>query len=104
MISASHNPFEDNGIKVFGRTGFKLPDAEEHDVEQEIFRIVSEVEPAPAPEPLAESWTGKTVSELSASTAAENTARRASRGSLIAETGARIGARTRSVPDRRRST
>ena len=26
VISASHNPFQDNGIKFFGRTGFKLPD------------------------------------------------------------------------------
>ena len=40
MISASHNPFQDNGIKVFGRTGYKLPDAEEHDIEEEIFRIL----------------------------------------------------------------
>ena len=40
MISASHNPFEDNGIKVFARTGFKLPDAEEHEVEEAIFRIL----------------------------------------------------------------
>lgn len=40
MISASHNPFEDNGIKVFGRTGYKLPDEEEHEIEEEIFRIV----------------------------------------------------------------
>jgi phosphoglucosamine mutase len=39
MISASHNPFQDNGIKVFGRSGFKLPDAEEHSIEQEIFRL-----------------------------------------------------------------
>jgi phosphoglucosamine mutase len=38
MISASHNPFRDNGIKVFGRTGFKLPDAEEHEIEEEVFR------------------------------------------------------------------
>jgi phosphoglucosamine mutase len=29
VISASHNPFPDNGIKVFGGDGFKLPDAEE---------------------------------------------------------------------------
>ena len=42
MISASHNPFEDNGIKVFARTGYKLPDAEEHEIEEEIFRIVPE--------------------------------------------------------------
>jgi phosphoglucosamine mutase len=40
MISASHNPFEDNGIKVFARTGYKLPDVEEHDIEEEIFRIL----------------------------------------------------------------
>ena len=39
MISASHNPYQDNGIKVFGHSGFKLPDEEEHAIEQEIFRI-----------------------------------------------------------------
>jgi phosphoglucosamine mutase len=39
MISASHNPYRDNGIKVFGHSGFKLPDDEEHAIEQEIFRI-----------------------------------------------------------------
>ncbi len=39
MISASHNPFRDNGIKVFGHSGFKLPDAEEHEMEQEILRL-----------------------------------------------------------------
>jgi phosphoglucosamine mutase len=40
MISASHNPYQDNGIKVFGHSGFKLPDAEEHSIEQEIFRLL----------------------------------------------------------------
>lgn len=43
MISASHNPFEDNGIKIFARTGYKLPDEEEHEIEEEIFRIVQDV-------------------------------------------------------------
>ncbi len=43
MISASHNPFQDNGIKIFARTGFKLPDDEEHEVEEAIFRLVPEV-------------------------------------------------------------
>jgi phosphoglucosamine mutase len=42
MISASHNPYQDNGIKVFGHSGFKLPDAEEHSIEQEIFRLLAE--------------------------------------------------------------
>ncbi len=36
VISASHNPFQDNGIKFFGPTGFKLAD----DVEEEIERLV----------------------------------------------------------------
>jgi phosphoglucosamine mutase len=39
MISASHNPYQDNGLKVFGHSGFKLPDAEEHAIEQEILRL-----------------------------------------------------------------
>ena len=33
-ISASHNPYHDNGIKIFGSDGFKLPDAEELAIEQ----------------------------------------------------------------------
>lgn len=34
MISASHNPYQDNGIKIFGDSGFKLPDAEEAEIER----------------------------------------------------------------------
>lgn len=41
MISASHNPYQDNGIKVFGHSGFKLPDEEEHEIEQEVFRLLA---------------------------------------------------------------
>ncbi|MBU0552034.1 phosphoglucosamine mutase [Myxococcota bacterium] len=37
VISASHNPFEDNGIKVFGPDGYKLPDAEEARLEAIFF-------------------------------------------------------------------
>jgi phosphoglucosamine mutase len=37
VISASHNPWEDNGIKLFGPDGFKLPDATELAIEEEIF-------------------------------------------------------------------
>jgi len=51
MISASHNPFQDNGLKVFGHNGFKLPDAEEHLIEQEILRL-RERTPEPSPAPL----------------------------------------------------
>jgi len=52
MISASHNPFQDNGIKVFARTGFKLPDAEEHEIEEEIFRILPTTQPLENARPL----------------------------------------------------
>jgi len=36
MISASHNPYQDNGIKLFGRDGYKLSDAAEADIEKRI--------------------------------------------------------------------
>lgn len=38
VISASHNPFEDNGIKIFSSRGFKLPDK----LEREIERLVTD--------------------------------------------------------------
>src|SRR5437016_11928277 len=38
VISASHNPWTDNGIKVFSGDGYKLPDERELAIEQEIFR------------------------------------------------------------------
>ena len=38
VISASHNPFQDNGIKIFASDGFKLPD----DTEEQIERIMFE--------------------------------------------------------------
>jgi len=38
VISASHNPWRDNGIKLFGPDGFKLPDAVELAMEEEILR------------------------------------------------------------------
>jgi phosphoglucosamine mutase len=34
VISASHNPYQDNGIKIFGPDGFKLPDADEAQIER----------------------------------------------------------------------
>ena len=50
MISASHNPYQDNGIKVFGHSGYKLPDEQEHLMEQAIFayrRAGRKAEPYP---------------------------------------------------------
>lgn len=37
VISASHNPYQDNGIKIFSRNGFKLPDQMEERLESLIF-------------------------------------------------------------------
>ncbi len=37
VISASHNPFQDNGIKIFAHDGFKLPDSVEEEIEDLIF-------------------------------------------------------------------
>lgn len=42
MISASHNPYRDNGIKVFAHSGYKLPDEHELEVEGAIFRLAAE--------------------------------------------------------------
>jgi phosphoglucosamine mutase len=42
MISASHNPVPDNGIKFFGHDGYKLTDAEEDRVEELLQRLYSD--------------------------------------------------------------
>ena len=44
VISASHNPWQDNGIKVFGGDGYKLPDHTELRIEAEIFRRLENLE------------------------------------------------------------
>src|ERR1700687_1766449 len=44
VISASHNPWTDNGIKVFSGDGYKLPDAHEIAIEQEIFALLQNPE------------------------------------------------------------
>jgi phosphoglucosamine mutase len=50
MISASHNLYRDNGLKVFGHSGYKLPDHEEHEIEEEIFRFLEQdISPDPVP-------------------------------------------------------
>jgi phosphoglucosamine mutase len=52
VISASHNPWQDNGIKVFGSDGFKLPDETELRIEAEIFRRLENLEsPTAGPAP-----------------------------------------------------
>jgi phosphoglucosamine mutase len=49
VISASHNPWTDNGIKVFSNDGYKLPDARELAIEQEIFALLQDPKAHPEP-------------------------------------------------------
>jgi phosphoglucosamine mutase len=60
MISASHNPYADNGIKIFSKEGTKLPDAAEAAIEallEEVDGASAGAVPVPAPEPdLAEPY------------------------------------------------
>ena len=44
VISASHNPWQDNGIKVFGPDGYKLRDQVELEIEEEIFTQLSGID------------------------------------------------------------
>ncbi|HEV7241034.1 MAG TPA: phosphoglucosamine mutase, partial [Thermoanaerobaculia bacterium] len=52
-ISASHNPFEDNGVKIFGHDGMKVPDAIEEEIEDELRALRREDVAIPA-EPVTE--------------------------------------------------
>src|SRR5882762_9060967 len=51
VISASHNPWMDNGIKVFSGDGYKFPDARELEVEKEIFALIQNKRPEPKVNP-----------------------------------------------------
>lgn len=53
VISASHNPWQDNGIKVFGSDGYKLPDEVELRIESEIFRRLEKLDVPEAGDPPA---------------------------------------------------
>jgi len=49
MVSASHNPFADNGVKLFAAGGLKLPDAAEAAIEEELDRVLAASGRAPRP-------------------------------------------------------
>ena len=51
MISASHNPYRDNGIKIIDHGGFKLPDEQEHLLETHLFSFLA-LGQAPQPQKL----------------------------------------------------
>ncbi|HLW76067.1 MAG TPA: hypothetical protein VKS01_03760, partial [Bryobacteraceae bacterium] len=46
MISASHNPYRDNGVKIIDHSGYKLPDEQEHALEREMFAFLETGESA----------------------------------------------------------
>src|ERR1700722_2788304 len=54
VISASHNPFHDNGVKLFSDAGMKFPDAIEEEIEKDIFKMCGEGAPKNAPVPQAD--------------------------------------------------
>ncbi|HUN62049.1 MAG TPA: phosphoglucosamine mutase [Candidatus Sulfotelmatobacter sp.] len=49
VISASHNPYHDNGVKLFSHEGMKFPDAEEEKIEAEIFELRRDAVPRDRP-------------------------------------------------------
>ena len=49
VISASHNPFHDNGVKLFSHAGMKFPDAVEEIIEAEIFKFLDPAVPENVP-------------------------------------------------------
>src|SRR5262249_44572132 len=50
-ISASHNPYDDNGVKIFGHDGMKIPDANEEAIEDEMRAIRREEVAIPSVQP-----------------------------------------------------
>jgi phosphoglucosamine mutase len=49
VISASHNPYHDNGVKLFSHEGMKFPDSEEEAIENEIAKVKDEAVPSARP-------------------------------------------------------
>ena len=67
VISASHNPWTDNGIKVFSGDGYKLPDEHELAIEQEIFALLQnpKAHALPSVKPCSQSaWRGQASARL----------------------------------------
>src|ERR1700674_2520818 len=54
VISASHNPFQDNGVKLFSHAGMKFPDTVEEALEADIFKHRSEAPPKKSPSLVAD--------------------------------------------------
>ncbi|HKW76622.1 MAG TPA: phosphoglucosamine mutase [Terriglobales bacterium] len=59
VVSASHNPWRDNGIKLFGPDGYKLPDRTELEIEGEIFALLKNPAEAAPGQPRTSSLPGE---------------------------------------------
>ncbi len=66
MISASHNPFPDNGIKIFSAGGRKLPDEAEARLEDELRRLLGTLANGQGNHPLAAPPVGAEVGTITA--------------------------------------
>jgi phosphoglucosamine mutase len=54
VISASHNPYHDNGVKLFSHAGMKFPDSVEEVLEEDIFKLRAEAPPQNPPSLVAD--------------------------------------------------
>src|SRR4029077_2610360 len=54
VISASHNPYHDNGVKLFSHAGMKFPDSVEEVLEEDIFKYRAEPPPKNPPSLIAD--------------------------------------------------
>jgi phosphoglucosamine mutase len=63
VISASHNPYQDNGVKLFAPGGRKLSDAEEDALEAELGRLLGAPPPAPESAPTGSARDGRDAVE-----------------------------------------
>jgi phosphoglucosamine mutase len=64
VVSASHNPWTDNGIKIFAHDGYKLSDSAELEIEREIFALTAKPEGGAASPSALEDASGLHISYL----------------------------------------
>ena len=103
MISASHNPYQDNGIKLIGHAGYKLPDEQEELLEKEIFSLLDQGAYSPPAALAVEPGFGPHLHGSSGRDAARRSGRIQHRRRLRERFGIRSGARTVRAPRRART-
>jgi len=86
VVSASHNPYEYNGIKLFGPDGYKLPDAVEDEIETELDAILAGRSKVSSGRATSARWWTTPKARRSTRISSYRRARRASRGSRSSST------------------